>query len=115
MEKEIKDRKAVQECYSKVSIKQFGDITTRYDAHTCSTCNNYTFLSYLSCGRCKRKGCIQHISVCDCLNAIVSLNVRFSEAVKFFLFNFVIIFSNRTLKSLQKKLKEFSSFVKCKL
>jgi len=79
MQKEMKDRKAVQDCYSKVAIKQFGDVTTRYDAHICSTCNNYTFLSYLSCGRCKRTGCIQHISVCDCLNAIVSMNVRFSE------------------------------------
>jgi len=79
MEKELKDRETVKACYAKVSTKQYGDLTSRYDSHICGTCKNYTYLSFLSCMTCRRCGCTSHITVCDCLNTSVILNIRFSD------------------------------------
>ena len=81
MTKELKDREMVKACYTRVTTKQYGDLTSRYDSHICGTCKNYTYLSFLSCMICKRNVCTSHVTVCDCLNSSVILNVRFSEQV----------------------------------
>lgn len=81
MKKELKDREVVKSCYTKVKSKQYGDLTSRYDSHICGTCKNYTYLSFLSCMVCKMNVCTSHITVCDCLNMSVILNIRFSEEV----------------------------------
>ena len=83
MEKELKDRETVKKCYSKVPIKNFSDLTSRYDANTCNICKNYTYLSFLSCMVCNKKSCTSHVTVCDCLNSTVFLNLRFTEKVLF--------------------------------
>jgi len=78
-EKELKARGNILACYNKVCVKQFDNLTTRYDAHVCTTCKNYCYLSYISCGICKRKGCTHHITICDCLGAQMYLMIRFTE------------------------------------
>jgi len=80
-DKELQSREVVKSCYSKVVIKQFDNPNIRYDHHVCGTCNNYTYLSYLSCMTCKKSGCTSHITVCNCLNAKMVLNIRLTDKV----------------------------------
>lgn len=84
MDKELRDRDIIKKCYTKMSTKHYSDLTSRYDAHICSTCKNYAYLSYLSCMVCKRYCCTHHITVCECLNATVILYVRYTDKVRLY-------------------------------
>lgn len=86
-DKEIEKRETVMKCYSKVIVKEFDNPNQKYDAHTCNSCKNYTYLSYLSCMACKKKGCTHHVTICECLNPKMVLNVRFTDEVSLALFN----------------------------
>jgi len=78
-DKELGNREKVMKCYDKVLVKPFNNPHIRYDYHTCSTCSNYTYLSFISCMTCKKAGCTHHITVCNCLNTKMVLNTRFTE------------------------------------
>jgi len=78
-EKELKNRETIHKCYKRISMKKFQNVATRYDANVCSTCQNYTYLSYLCCMICNKTACIQHVTVCDCLNSTITMNVRWTD------------------------------------
>jgi histone demethylase JARID1 len=77
--REMKNRDFVTDCYEKACLAKFENATTRYDAHVCTVCQNYCYLSYLSCGSCKKLGCTHHVTICGCLNNKIYLNLRFTE------------------------------------
>jgi len=77
--KELSDRQNVQKCYSKLSIIKFPNDEVKYDTHICSSCKNYTFLSYLECNLCHHKACTSHVTICNCLNPSITLHVRYTN------------------------------------
>jgi len=74
--KELADRQNVMKCYLKLSVEKFPNDDCKYDSHICTSCKNYTYLSYLECNVCNHKACTSHVTVCGCMNPSITLHVR---------------------------------------
>lgn len=76
---ELDQRKTILACFSKALVRQIDNPYQRYDAHTCNICENYTYLSFVSCMACKKKGCMSHAAACHCSSSRKVLNIRFTD------------------------------------
>lgn len=61
------------------------DCSAKYYENECPFCRNYTYLSYLLCNNCLRRGCITHSIQCKCLPTNFTLAYRFMDNVCLFL------------------------------
>ena len=50
----------------------------------CTICPQLNYMSYLVCKSCKRKSCINHLSICKCTDRVIVLYYRFSTDLKYY-------------------------------
>ncbi|CAD8120268.1 unnamed protein product [Paramecium sonneborni] len=76
---EIANRNTILALYEQVKTVEFTNQLEKYDRNVCKICSNYMFYSYIFCGKCLKKGCIAHQSVCACSNPKISLYIRYNS------------------------------------
>ncbi|CAK91109.1 unnamed protein product (macronuclear) [Paramecium tetraurelia] len=76
---EIDSRNSILALYEQVKTVEFANKLEKYDRNVCKICSNYMFSSYIFCGKCLKKGCIAHQSVCACSNPKISLYIRYNS------------------------------------
>ncbi|CAD8122726.1 unnamed protein product [Paramecium sonneborni] len=79
MELEISNRNFILNLYDNVKLIEFVNKQEKYDRSVCKICSNYMFLSYIFCGKCIKKVCICHQSICACATPQISLYIRYSN------------------------------------
>ncbi|KAM3137744.1 hypothetical protein pb186bvf_010164 [Paramecium bursaria] len=77
--KEINIRKKIVELYENVKIIEYGNKNEKYDRGVCKICTHYMFMSHIQCGKCIKKGCTQHYSVCACEKPKIFMYIRYTE------------------------------------
>ncbi|CAD8197841.1 unnamed protein product [Paramecium octaurelia] len=78
IDQEINNRKCILSLYDNVKTIEFVNKLEKYDRSVCKICSNYMFLSYIFCGKCIKKGCICHQSICACAAPQISLYIRYN-------------------------------------